>query len=95
MSYSFSVSAPTKDEAKAQVQQQFDNIVMQQPEHAADRTAANGTVEAYIDLAAEPTGTQQIHVTAFGSLSSTPSGDDGTSDVRIGGATLNVSVSVA
>ena len=50
MSYSFSVQAPTKDEAKAAAAKAFDDVVAAQPIHARDRDAALANINAVIDL---------------------------------------------
>lgn len=69
MSYSFSVLADTKDEAKQKVAEQFDAIVASQPVHEADRSAAQTAINAFIDVVAEPTEAQAVSVAAYGSLS--------------------------
>ena len=50
MSYSFSVKASTKDEAKAAVAAEFNKVVATQPIHARDKAAALANASAVIDL---------------------------------------------
>jgi hypothetical protein len=67
MSYSFDVTASTKDEAKAKVAEQFATVVAQQPNHAKDQAAILANVSAVIDLLADDPE-QDIHVDCHGSL---------------------------
>ncbi|MHB9836828.1 hypothetical protein Q8F57_018505 [Paraburkholderia terrae] len=67
MSYSFNVTASTKDEPKARVVQEFDAIVAQQSAHAKDKAAAVANLNAVIDLLAEDES-QDIRVECYGSL---------------------------
>ena len=53
MSYSFSVKAASKAEAKAAVAREFDRVVETQPIHARDREAALANANAVIDLLAD------------------------------------------
>jgi hypothetical protein len=69
MSYSFSVTADSKEDAKLQIAQKFDDVVAAQPSHATDQDAAVAAGEAFVDLLAEPNADQQIEVTIYGSLS--------------------------
>lgn len=50
MSYSFTVKAPNKAEAKQAVEEAFDKVVAQQPIHARDRAAAIANASAVIDM---------------------------------------------
>ena len=50
MSYSFSVQAPSKDEAKAAVAAKFDEVIASQPMHERDKAAALSNATAVIDL---------------------------------------------
>jgi hypothetical protein len=50
MSYSFNVKAATKDEAKAAVVVGFDQVVANQPVHAADKAAVLANANTIIDL---------------------------------------------
>jgi hypothetical protein len=68
MSYSFSVQAPSKDEAKAALAAQFDAVVVSQPTHAADKNAAITAASAFIDMLTDPDETQIISVSMHGSL---------------------------
>lgn len=69
MSYSFSVKAPTKAEAKAKVAEQFAAVVAGQPTHAADQNAAVACAEAFINTLADPNEGDEVHVSMNGSLS--------------------------
>lgn len=68
MSYSFSVRAATKAEAKKKIAEEWDNVVSQQPIHAADRDSAQAFAEASVDNLNDPEGTQEIRVIANGSV---------------------------
>lgn len=50
MSYSFTVRAATKEEAKAKVAADLDKVVAAEPDHANDRAQAQATADAMIDL---------------------------------------------
>lgn len=50
MSYSFSVTAANKAEAKTAVAAKFEEVVTAQPIHARDREAALANANAVIDL---------------------------------------------
>ncbi|RWA45722.1 hypothetical protein AU476_39550 [Cupriavidus sp. UYMSc13B] len=50
MSYSFSVRAANKDEAKTAVEVEFEKVVASQPVHARDRAAVLANAYAVIDL---------------------------------------------
>lgn len=69
MSYSFSVNAATKDEAKIGVLSQFNQVVLSQPTHAKDKEAAVTAANAFIDLLETPSLEQEVLVTMWGSLS--------------------------
>lgn len=69
MSYSFSVAAPSKAEAKEQVVAKFDEMVVSQPTHAADREVALANANAVIDLLQEPVAPDQVRVSCSGYLS--------------------------
>lgn len=68
MSYSFNITASSKDEAKVKASQEFDSIVVAQPNHAKDRSLALANISAAIDLL-DDEPTQDIRVEAWGSLS--------------------------
>lgn len=53
MSYSFSVKAATKPEAKAAVAAEIDRVIGAQPIHARDKAAAIVNASAVIDLLAD------------------------------------------
>lgn len=68
MSYSFSLRAATKAEAKQKIATEWDGIVKTQPIHAADRESAQAFAEASVENLSEPGDTQQINVYCFGSV---------------------------
>lgn len=69
MSYSFHVSAATKAEAKQKMAAEFDNVVSSQPNHKADRDAAQAAANAFVDVIAEPHEGDMVNVSVSGSLS--------------------------
>lgn len=68
MSYSFSTTAATKDEAGKKVEEQLAQVVQSQPVHEADRQAAQDAAEGMINCLAEPGEGQEIIVYVSGSL---------------------------
>lgn len=72
MSYSFSVQADTKADAKDKIAKEWDNIVAQQPIHAADKDAALSTAEDFVEALSDPDGGELISVSAYGSVSYYP-----------------------
>lgn len=68
MSYSFSVSAATKADAKQKIEEAFANVVAGQPSHAADRDAAIAAAGAFVDILTEPADGQEVQVSLHGSL---------------------------
>lgn len=68
MSYSFSVTASTKDEAKQKVAEQFAQVVKNQPSHAADEAAAVAAGNAFVDLLGDVPDGQEVYVAMHGSL---------------------------
>jgi hypothetical protein len=67
MSYSFQFVAPTKEAARTQVVEEFDDIAAAQPVHLQDQAAAVAVVHAFIDVLADEAG-MQIHVSCHGSV---------------------------
>ena len=68
MSYSFSVSAATKADAKQKIAEAFDSVVTNQPPHAVDRDAAVTAGGAFVDMLEDPADGQEIHVSMHGSM---------------------------
>lgn len=68
MSYSFSVKAATKDEAKKAVADYFAGVVAQQPVHARDQAAVLANANAVIDLLADD-DTKGVSVSGSGHVS--------------------------
>lgn len=68
MSYSFGITAATKDEAGVKVEAELAKVVENQPSHAADRQAAQDAAEAFIDVLKEPAEGECINVSMCGSL---------------------------
>jgi flavorubredoxin len=68
MSYSFSVTASTKAEAKLKISESFDAVVVGQPSHEADRIAVVNCGRAFVDLLEAPNESEEIYVSVYGSL---------------------------
>ena len=69
MSYSFGITAATKDEAGEKIEAEWGKIVIAQPSHAADRQAAQDAAKAFIGVLKEPSEGECIKVDMYGSLS--------------------------
>lgn len=76
MSYSFNVRAANKAEAKAAISSRFDEVVTQQPVHAADKDQAQAAAHAFVDLLPEVTDGREICVSVGGYLSGIWEGSD-------------------
>lgn len=68
MSYSFSVTADTKAEAKQKIADAFATVVSNQPTHSADRDAAVACAQAFVDILADPQEGCEIYLNMHGSL---------------------------
>jgi hypothetical protein len=68
MSYSFSITADTKEDATRQIREQFDAVVISQPSHAADKEAAVVAAQSFVRLLADPGEGLEIYVSMYGSL---------------------------
>lgn len=68
MSYSFQAKGTTKAEAIAQVIEKMDQVVTQQPIHAADRDAAIETAKAFVNMVPDDEA-KDVSVSVSGSLS--------------------------
>ena len=68
MSYSFSVQAPTANDAIAAVTQKIDEVVASQPIHSQDRDAVIAAASSFINLVSEQEG-HELAVTVTGSVS--------------------------
>jgi len=69
MSYSFSMSAPTKEDAIRQIEEKFAGVVESQPSHAADKEAAVTAAQALVGIVSDPPESSEILVAMHGSLS--------------------------
>lgn len=69
MSYSFSITASSKDEAKQKIAEQMDAVVLAQPPHAADRDAAVATGCAFVDLVMDVPEDRVMNISMHGSVS--------------------------
>lgn len=87
MSYSFSVTAPSKAEAKEKIAAEFDKILASQPVHAADRASAQAAAEAFVDVLSGPADGEEIAVTVNGYVSLRAEGE-------FTGASVGVTASV-
>lgn len=88
MSYSFTVSAPTKSDAADKVFTALTEVCGSQPIHGADSKQAHEAATAFINMLAEPGEDQQVIVTVNGSLSWF--GGDADSKPPISGASIGV-----
>lgn len=89
MSYSFSVTGSTKEEAIEAAKEEMDKVVVNQPPHAADAPAVAAAVNAFVELLADDTS-KKVGVSVHGSLSW--KGSDPA--ISIAGANLSVTVSL-
>lgn len=87
MSFSFSVKGNTKDDVKAKVRQQMEEVVNFQTIHAKDKPIVEATADAFIDLI-EQDENRDIEVFANGSLGWV--GDVNTGTIVSTGLTVNV-----
>ncbi len=69
MSYSFNVTAASKEAAKAEVASKFAEIVSGQPIHERDNAGAVAAANAMIDLLSDPTEESVVVVVMSGYLS--------------------------
>ena len=98
MSYSFSVTAETKDEAGKKVETEFEKVCGSQHVHGIDRQAAQDAAEAFVNLLGEPSPDEQISVSVSGwlSWSGTEVGEQGqmfgTPNIRSSSVTVNASL---
>lgn len=69
MSYSFSVTADTKEDATRQIRERFDEVVVAQPSHTADKGAAVVAAQILVRVLADPQDGAEIFVNMYGSLS--------------------------
>ena len=69
MSYSFDVQAPTKAEAKAAIEAEFDKVLSSQPVHEADLPAARVAAAAFVEVLKDPTEAEQVKVRVNGWVS--------------------------
>lgn len=67
MSYSFTVRAATKAEAKRKVAEELAKVVELQPVHAEDRPEAQAAADGFIDLVREDE-TKELQISVNGSL---------------------------
>ena len=69
MSYSFSITANTKEDAITQIRDRFDEIAVSQPTHAADKEAVIVAAHSFVSLLEDPKDGSDIYVNVSGSLS--------------------------
>lgn len=91
MSYSFSARGETKADVMKAVVVALDNVVADQPIHAADRAQAQAAVEAFLDIVPIADG-KDVSVSVSGYVSW--SGLAGEADQVLTSANVNVSVSL-
>jgi hypothetical protein len=90
MSYSFSVTAKNKEDAKARVAEQIKLIVEHQEMHKVDEQATNNAVSAFVDLLGDLPEHHQLIVSVSGSVSWASTSGEGTPK-NITGAGVNIS----
>lgn len=83
MSYSFSVTAESKAEAKEKIGQEFDKVVLSQPVHEVDRAAAEAAANAFVDVLVDPSEQQQIVMSCYGSVGWRAQGEFHSANVSI------------
>lgn len=88
MSYSFSVTAATKAEAKEKIAEEFDKIVVSQPVHEVDRAPAQAAAHAFVDVLADPGEDQQISVNCNGYVSWRAEGEFTSANFTCGGSVV-------
>lgn len=76
MSYSFSVKASTKDEAKLKIADKMAEVALAQPDHALDQAAVVAAGSAFVDMLGDVPPEQEIHVSIHGSVSWKHAGTD-------------------
>ncbi|UDF33531.1 UNVERIFIED_ORG: hypothetical protein LHJ69_12950 [Shinella sp. XGS7] len=90
MSYSFNVRGATKALALAVLAAKLDEVVQQQPVHAADRQQAQAAAEAFVGLLPDD-ASKEVHINISGYVSGQWSGSD---LVQLSGASVSVSASL-
>jgi hypothetical protein len=83
MSYSFSVTAKTKDEAGKKVEAELGKVVTSQSVHDADRQAAQDVAEAFIDVLRDPIESEVVGVSMSGSLGWQKEGEFSNASVNV------------
>lgn len=89
MSYSFSIKAATKSEAKAKVAEELSKVVTAQPVHQYDRAAAQASADAFTDLLADDEA-QDVSLSVSGWLSW--NGGTGAEQVKTANVTVTASL---
>jgi hypothetical protein len=89
MSYSFSVTASTKEEVTRQIREQFDAVALSQPEHLLDKEAVVESAQRLVRILDEPSDTTEIYVSVYGSLGWNWSGTPENRKYTSVGATVN------
>lgn len=69
MSYSFSIITDNKDDATKQIREKFDEVVVSQPTHVADREAAVVAGQTLVRLLEDPKESEEIVIQMNGYLS--------------------------
>lgn len=90
MSYSFSLRASTKADAKRQVEAKMADVCAQQPSHSREEEQAVSAASDYIDLL--PEADMDVLVSMSGSLGGTW---DGAALKSVSSANVNINVSLA
>jgi hypothetical protein len=74
MSYSFSVSGPTKSEVVTKAMTEIDNVVIAKPIHFPDRGPALAAISAFVHVLPDPSAEQIVCLTVCGSINWTDGG---------------------
>lgn len=77
MSYSFTVTAPTKEEAKQKISDQMAVVVQNQPDHKLDEVAAVAAGSAFVDLLGDVPDGHEVLVSMHGSVGWSQTEQDG------------------
>ncbi len=89
MSYSFTVTAKTKDEAKEKAIAEMETVVSGQFTHKTDADAVLVAVHSFIDILGEPHEGDNVVVSVNGSLSQNAPGDYTAAGVSISASLRN------
>lgn len=93
MSYSFSKRGATRAIVMGLVVAALDEVVAQQPIHAADRKQAEAAAQSFLDIVPEANENQEYFVSVSGSVAYTWDGEKNVVK-EVVGASINVNASL-